>query len=496
MTIAFRHIPSNLRVPGAYFDFDPSQANTQQQQFRTLIIGQALAGTPWAAIGTMGTPQLSLGAADAKTNAGAGSMLALMVAQHKARDSFGELWVLPLVDDPAAVAATGTIALTGPATAPGTFPLYINGTNLPVLVTAGMTATTLAGSIASVANARTDIPVSASAGGATVTFTARNAGQAGNDIDIRLAYRGRLAGEALPVGIGATVTAMSGGSQNPSLALPLLSLSDMPFEVTVCPYTDSGNLDVLKQLMDDNTGRWSWARKLYGHVYCALSATLTGATTFGFSRNDQHVTVLPIWGSPLWPPQVAADYGAAVIESVRIDPAMPLQYLKTNIPPPAPQNRWVLSERNTLLFDGLSSYKVIQGGGFEIERLVTTYQTNEAGVADTSYLDCEVLHTLGFIARDLDVELSTRFARMKLTADNTRIPAGSGLVNPAVIKATLDTRYRALCEVFGVAQDPDGFAKESRVELAGLGRVNVLAPVRVMGQLRIIAVSVNFSKPT
>jgi len=495
VTIAFSHIPANLRVPGTYFDIDGSGANSGQQQLRTLIIGQALAGTPYAALGVVGVPAISLGAADARANAGYGSMLALMVGQSRARDSFGEVWVLPLADDPAAVAATGSTALSGVASVAGTLPLYVNFVAVPVLVPAGMAAAQLATATAAAVNALPDLPVTAAVSAGTVTYTAKNKGLAGNDLDIRMAYRGPLGGEVVPAGIAVTMTAMAGGTTNPSLAVPLLSLADMGFEVVVSAYSDSASLDALRSFMDDNTGRWSWQHKRYGHVYAARSANLSAATTFGASHNDQHLTVLPMDGCPLSPPQIAADYAAAVMESVRADPALPLQYLSTNIPAPSPQRRFAPVDRNTLLYDGLSTYKVV-GGAVVIERLVTTNQLNAAGAVDTSYLNCETMHCLGYVCRDLDSFLSTIFARSKLTADNVKIPAGSALVNPAVIKATVDTRYRYLCEVLGVCQDPDGFALSSRAELAGGGRVNVYAPIRLMGQLRIMAISVAFSKPS
>src|SRR5258707_1353714 len=42
-TIPFRNIPSTLRLPGAFFELDNSQANTAQANQRALIIGQITA---------------------------------------------------------------------------------------------------------------------------------------------------------------------------------------------------------------------------------------------------------------------------------------------------------------------------------------------------------------------------------------------------------------------------------------------------------------------
>lgn len=497
MSVAFNHIPSNVRVPGAYFEPNPVGANAPQDTYRALIIAQVLAGTPYAAAGVVGQPVISLGVNEAKANAGTGSMGALDVARFRGRNSFSELWVLPVVDDAAAVAATGTFVFTGPAAAYGTLVPYIDAQPAPTLITPGMTAAQMATAVAVAINALPDMPVTAAASTGTVTVTAKNKGLASNDIDLRMNYRGALGGEFLPAGVAATVTAMSGGTTNPSLTTPLLSLADMRFEVIICPYNDSASLDAMKSLMDENTGRWSWQRKVYGHVYAGKAANLSQASTFGPTRNDQHVSVLPMGGCPLSPHEFISEIGAAVLESVSVDPALPLQFLPTTIPPPLPKDRFAISDRNVLLFDGLCTFKVV-AGVVEIERMVTGWQVNAAGVPDTSYLNCETMHTLGYVARDLDSYLTSRFlaTQRKLVADNIPIPGGSALVNPALIKASLDTRYRYLCEGPGVCQDAAGFAKESRVELVGGGRVNIWAPIRLAGQLRILAVSLGFSIPT
>ena len=52
-------------------------------------------------------------------------MLALMTAVYRARDSFGEVWYLPVADDASATEAKGAISFTAAATATGVLSLYI-----------------------------------------------------------------------------------------------------------------------------------------------------------------------------------------------------------------------------------------------------------------------------------------------------------------------------------------------------------------------------------
>ena len=100
MDIPFRQIPTNLREPLFYAEVDASRANSASETLRVLLIGQKLA----AGVAVANVPVISQGVADARLQAGSGSMLALMTAAYRANDPFGEVWYLPLSDDGAAVA--------------------------------------------------------------------------------------------------------------------------------------------------------------------------------------------------------------------------------------------------------------------------------------------------------------------------------------------------------------------------------------------------------
>ena len=82
----------------------------------------------------------------------------------------------------------------------GTLALYVGGVSVPVNVTSGMTATQAATAVAAAVNANTNLAVTASASSGVVTFTAKNAGLAGNDIDFRLNYYGPQNNEFTPAG--------------------------------------------------------------------------------------------------------------------------------------------------------------------------------------------------------------------------------------------------------------------------------------------------------
>jgi len=490
MTIPFANLPANIRVPLFYAEVDNSMANSGTLNQRALIIGQkTTAGT-----GVANVPVISQGVSDAAQVGGPGSMLHLMTAKYRANDTFGEVWYLPLADDPAATAATGTLAVTAAPTANGTLYLYIAGVRVAVPVLSTQTTAAIATAIAAAVTATPNLPVTAAATTNTVTFTAINKGPCGNDIDLRVNYQGTAGGETLPVGMTYTITAMASGATAPSLTTGLLNLLDKPFDFIVCPYTDTTSLDALKALLGDQTGRWSWSSQIYGHVFAAYRGTLGALTTFGTGRNDQHASVMGFNDSPtpswLW----AAAFAAQVAVSVRADPGRPVQTLALlGILPPPLQSRFQLTDRNTLLYDGISTFTVADDGTVAIENAITTYQKNSFGQPDNSYLEIETMFTLMFVLRFLRTRVTSKYPRMKLAADGTRFAAGSAIVTPNIIKMDQIAAYQEL-EYAGLVQRSDLFAQNLIVQqnAQNPNRVDVLWPGTLINQLRIFALLAQF----
>jgi phage tail sheath gpL-like len=468
---------------------DPSQANTGTVLQSTLLIGQkSAAGTAVA-----DTPIEVQSVAQVLQLCGQGSVLAAMAQRYLARDPFADLWLLPLVDPVAGAAATGTITVTGTATASGTLNLWIGGQRVQVGVSTGDTAAVIGPNIDTAINADNDLPVTSGAVAGVVTLTALNKGALGNDTQLQANYLGVNGGEYPVPGVTLAFAAMTGGTASPSLANGLANLSSKPYDFVCTPYNDTASLNALQAFFADDAGRWSWEQMIYGGAFSAFRGTLGACTAFGTARNDQHMSVVAFNGSPdpvwIW----AAEYCAAAAASLRVDPGLPLQYINTTLLPPPVAAQWTIGERNTLLYDGMSTTRVSDGNTVVIERAATTYQKNAAGAADNSYLDVETMYGLMFVARDLANYLLTRYARKKLVSDTTPILAGSNCVNAPMIKASVVMEYRAL-QSAGYVQNANTFARSVVVENAGNGLVKILAPVDLVNQLRQIAVLLQFRK--
>lgn len=496
-TIPFAHIPDNFRAPLFYAEVDPSLANTGTENQRALIIGQ-ITGSGAA---PANVPLLSRGSADAKVQGGAGSMLALMTAAWRKNDSVGEVWYLPLADAGGAVAAVGSIKFTHVATAAGALYVYIGATQLSdrlvMPVTSAQTLQQLATALAALINANTDLPVTAAIDGGDntmVDITAKNAGEAGNQIDIYINYQGIAGGETLPTALTITVVQPTGGTTNPVLTTALANCQDVAFDFIVMPYTDATSLNALKSFLDDNTGRWSFSNQVFGHALFSYTDTLANLVTFGTGRNDQHASNVGFFDTPTPGWIRAAAFFAAAAVSLRADPGRPLQTLAVaGVLPPPLVSRFALTDRNTLLFDGVSTYTVDSDGTVRIENLITTYRTNAFAQPDNSYLQIETMYLLMAILRRLKTIVTTKFGRMKLAPDGTRFAAGASIVTPGIVRATLISEYRIM-EREGLVTNADAFAKGLIVQpnANNPSRLDVLWDGTLIGGLRIFALLAQF----
>lgn len=465
MSINFKNIPSGgqVRTPLFYAELDNSQANTSSQQQRALVIGQMLASSTE----TPNVQSISAGPSDASARYGAGSMLAGMVAAYTLNDSFGELWCLPLADvasGSGGVAATGSVAFTGTATATGVLSLYVAGIKIATAVTSGTTAAQLATAVVAAAALIPNLPATLSVDGTTpskVDITANHAGEAGNDIDIQLNYLGARGGEATPAGITPTITAMADGATNPTLTTALANLGDELFDFIVGPYTDEASIAALTSLLNDVSGRWSWEVQVFGGVFMAYRGTYGSQTTFGTGLNDQHSSCMgfpdsptPVW---IW---AAATAGAAAV-SLRADPGLPLQTLQIQgvLAPPQP-SRFTLKQRNSLLFDGISTFTADDANNVYIENLITTYQKNAQGQPDDSYLQVETMYQLMFLIRDMKTLVTSKYGRIKLAPDGTRFGPGANVVTPSTVKADIIALYQQ--------RESEGYVQNSAAFAAGL----------------------------
>jgi len=486
----FNAVPSALRVPFVAVEFDNSRAQQGPAllPYRALIIGQKTAAGSAAANSLHRVTNVD----QVIALAGRGSMLHRQALAWFAGNRFTEAWIGVLEDDAAAVAASGTITVTGPATASGTISLYLGGTLVRVPVAAGAAANAVASAIVDAITAHADLPVTAAVGGAgsahIVTVTARNKGAAGNEIDIRTNYQD---GETTPAGVGLAVVEMADGATNPVLTGLIAALGDEWFQIWVSPYTDAAGLTAIE---GELASRFGPMRMIDGVCITAKAASHAALGTLGDGRNSPHVCIVAATGSPTSPAEVAAHVAAIAALHGNADPARPFQTLALPwVKAPAHAARFTLEERNLLLFDGISTLRVDAGGGVQIERLITTYKKSASGADDTSYLDVTTMLTLLYMRYTFRNWIQSRHPRSKLGNDGTRFGAGQAVITPKIGKAEAIAWFRSM-EELGLVENFDQFKTDLVVQRNAQdpNRLDFLLPPDLINQFIVGAAQIQF----
>jgi len=380
-------LASSTRKPGTYVGYDTSLANRNlpANPQRVLLIGQRrAAGTVAALVATS-----VFSDADAAGYFGAGSPLHLMCRAAIKANQLLDLTAIALDDAGAGVLATGTITLTGPATAAGLLSLWIGQKNVQIAIANGDAAGTIATALAAAINAYSDLPVSAVAVAAVVTLTAKNKGTYANGLLVAL-ERGAL----LPAGVTCAIVALANGAGDPDITGALGVVFPVRYQLIATQFADATNLGFLKTHIDSVSGKIEQrgARGVFGSTG-TLAAAITLATGFNFER-----FVAPFSrGNRALACELAAGF-AAYRASVD-DPSLPLDgdLLPGFLVPPNPSDWLSRTEQESCLHNALTPLSVGNDNQLHIVRAVTTYLTAADGTPDDTLLDDNPIPILDYV---------------------------------------------------------------------------------------------------
>jgi len=499
MAITFNNIPENIRTPGAWAEIDNSKAlgnRLVQNPHVALIIGQRITE------GSVQPEVLTAITNETLANGyfGPGSQLARMCNIFKENNPNTELWAVALSDAGGAVKASGTIqtsialSATGfSCSGGGTYYLMINGVKCYTPMTSGWSTTDINSAIQTVVNGLSNIGCTASTNATSaLNIIAVNGGTNGNYLNIRVNY---YTGQSDPLCFidSATITAMATGATDPDLGSVWTIIDGEKFNYIIQPYIDASNLT---EIEDELADRFGPMINLQGHGFTAVRGTAASCTTLGNTRNSPHMTIMGAYDSPTDPAEWAAALGAVAAFNLNNDPARPLHYLKLKDVLAAPvANKFSRSERDTLLYDGIATWVCDQSGNVLIERCITTYQTNAADLADSSYLDIQTLATLGEIRDQFLIRMTNRFIvpRFKLADNGFPVQPGSYIATPSTVRQECIALFTLLRDN-GLVENLDDFITNLTVERdsADPNRVNVLLPPDIVNQFRVLAGTIQF----
>lgn len=490
MSISFNTISTNLLTPGQYIEYDSSRAVQSASVVPevVLLIGQRRSTGTIPEATPVSVPSTDSG----EVFFGHGSILAHMLDYFKAANPYVETWAIALDDEGAGTAATGTFAFSGTATADGVVYAYIGGERITASVATDDTAADVGTALTAAITAwvaSSNLPVSA-AGTATVTVTCLHKGTLGNHIDLALNHN---PGEALPAGITCTVTDVGSvvtGATDPSVADAIAAMGDGWYTKIVSAYADDTNQDLLEA---EALARWHPYEQKDVMTYIGALGSQSTLTSLGNARNNKF-TVLAGGGLSPSPPWLWAAVTCAV-DASESDPARPRQTLQlTGLVAPKRSEEFTQTERNVLLSDGVATFIVGADGNCYVERMITTYQTNAASVADVAYRDVTTMHTLAYIRYSLRQRIALRFPRHKLASDGTLFAPGQAIVTPSIIRGEILSLFKQWETELGLVEGWEQFKEDLIVERnsSDVNRVDVRLSPDLLNQFRVFAAQVQF----
>lgn len=464
--ISFNSIPASTRKPGDYFEFNTTNAvnalpgNPQL----VLLIGQRLATGSVPALQAVSV----FSDEDAATYFGRGSIAHQMATAALTANNYVDLTMIAVDDDAAGVLATGSVLLNGAATANGSVSISIANVAAMVAVNSGDTAAAIATAlVAQIAN-QPNLPVTASVDAQTpgkVTISARNKGAASNGITIAFASQA--------AGVSGTVTAMSGGQNDPDISEALAAVFAAGHNILVSPFSTAVALTALRTHLDAVAGPME-ERGALG--FAGWAGTLATATTLAASINSGRISLGWHNGSALPAWQVAAAYAAEAASEQ--DPAMPLDTLPlAGLDVTSVTARPSRTEQESALWNGVTPFEVGPGNVVQIVRAISTYTVNPQNVSDPSLLDITTIRTLDYMREAWRQRVALRFPRAKNDAKTAA----------KVRSELLDVAYKA--EALEIIQNVDQYKDAFLVEqdLQDPTRLDVKIPCNVVPGLHVFA---------
>lgn len=462
--ITFDSIPSSIRKPGKYLEFNTRlavrtlPANLQ----RMLIIAQRLAAGTVAQL----LPTRIFSDAEAATYFGSGSIAHLMARAAIKANAYLDLSICAIDDSASApVARVHTLVIAGPATGSGTFVLYVGNVRYEIGVTSTDTATIIGAALKAALDNDAALPFTVTHTTGTLVFTAKNKGTVANQIDFEAVITA--------TGVTGTFTPTTAGSVDPLLATALAAVYAEDYDIIACPFIDATSYAALKTHLDAVSGPME-QRPAIGIL--GDDDALGTVTTLTAAINSGRISMAYLRGTRSPAFEIAAAYGA--VKAFEEDPAKPLNTLAlTGIAAPAVAQRLSRAEQESCLQNGTTPLEVGPGEIVQIVRAISTYVTDAQGIDDVSLLDITTICTLDYVRKAIRERIALRFPREKLSSKTP----------DAVRDQILDVLYQleSLEIVEEVAANEDGVIVER--DSSDANRLNAKIPTDVVNGLHVFA---------
>ncbi len=463
MSIQFDQIPASIRKPGKYFEFNTRLAvrTLPANRQRLLVIGQRTSGGSVAEK----IPTEVVSDAQAAEFFGPGSITHLMVRAAIMANPYVALSGIALDDAVASIAASGTVTISGAATASGLLTLWIGYQKVEIVITSSDAAAAIATALNAAINAATGLPVTSTVNSAVVTVTAKNKGTLGNGITLVVDTTNSC--------VATAVVNMASGAGDPTLNDALTVIGPGQYDVVGVALNDATSLTALKTYLDTISGPIEQhpAIGIFG-----FSGTYGSAVTLASGINSGRICCAFLRGTRSLTYELASAFASIV--AFEEDPARPLNTLELDgIYAPVITSRLTRTEQENCLYNGVTPIEVGPSGTPQIVRAVTTYTVDANDVTDISMLDLTTIRTLDYVRKACRERIALRFPREKLN-DATVKSVRSELLDVLL-------RLEELAIVENVEANKDGLVVERNGQ--DPNRLDAKIPTDVVNGLHVFA---------
>ncbi len=392
----------------------------------------------------------------------------------------------PMVDDVSAIASTGDITPTGPASSVQSYIVRINNIDsASFVIQTGAALATMITAMVDAINAQTDMPVIAVDGTTKVDLTSKWAGVSANDIYLEVVG---------PTNAGVTFafTQHTGGLVNPDIDLALAQVGDV-WESMILNCLDIADAVTMNKLQVFGDGRWGALTRKPAVVFTGnLESDVNLAIVIPEGRKTDRINcqfVAP--GSKNLPFIMAARSLARVVKLANENP--PFDYGSQDVSgiiPGTDGEQWTYPERDQAVKAGSSTTEV-KNGVINLSDTVTFYHPD--GDLTPAYRYVVDIVKLQNILFNFNLE----FAQLKWDGAPL-IPDNQPTTNPSAVKPkTAVAAMAAIIDNLGLAaiiSDPETAKASIAAGINGANpkRLDMSVTIQLSGNSNIISQTLNF----
>lgn len=437
---------------------------------------------------------------------GAGSVAANMAIQHFCACPELPLYIAPIDDPEAGVAAVHTLTITGPATDNGVLSVAILDEVFAVGVIVGATADSIATALAAQLQKWVDLPFTVTAATNTITLTAKNKGPVGGHF---VPVFNPNFGDQFPPGVSvaAGTTTPGTGVIDIDAALPVFMCA---WDCVALGSEDEIAVNTVIQVIRQNWACGVQGDFKAGHLFHSRTDTAGLIASYGRGRNNPEECVVPVRTGYKYPGYLfAAAMASRVCCTACFDPSRPVQYdngfLGCLFDSTQCYYVWSMPEKKAFYDAGIVNWDVANTRGIRqtqlvIEEPLTTYKYEPTtGAPDGAWQRVESRYSTAKFVRDLGNWYRRNYSSVALMSDGTRIPQGKRAITPRLLQASILAWLRGTQLGWTVEASSGQLEKMVKVERTNTpnncdpNRVNVLLDLDLVNQLARIATTIDVS---